>query len=98
MPYVESVTAERIFSEICLKLSVIRMRELARGADLDIFLAGSRSERIRFVGAEFMINISSQNKNYRDIRMMCCGIGKILDLALRLNISARSRHNSMCWR
>ena len=51
----ESVTEDRIFEAIILGESVSRIRELTSGADFDIFELGSRSDRIRFEGAERLL-------------------------------------------
>lgn len=48
----ESVRADEIFCVMVVGESVMRIRERAEGADLDIFWEGLARDMMRFVGAE----------------------------------------------
>ena len=93
------MTALRILERTWAVVSVRRMREFKSGEDFDILEEGSRSERTRHEEAvRDGQGTADSSTSQIDVLITCCGRGNrgLFPLNVRLKLSARSRHSSMC--
>jgi hypothetical protein len=95
IPGVESVTADLILESMVDEESVMVTRDAALGADLDILVDGSRSDKILLEGTASEPFLLREGV-YRDIPILISGRGNKAPYCL-LKDSIMSLVSSRCW-